>query len=196
MLNKTKFFIREHVGLLKLSDTYDILDPETQEFLGVAKEKVPAAVHVLRLFVQKTMLPTSVIVYQGGSAEAPGLLLFEIRRSFNLGFRTRIQIINSQGISLGYFQKKAFSLGGAFFVFDAQGQQVAKVSGNWKGWDFRFEDATGKALGQVTKKWAGFGKELFTTADNYIVSLEQSNPGLATLLLAAGLAIDTVFKER
>lgn len=41
-------------------------------------------------------------------------------------------------------------------------------------------------------------KELFTSADNYVVSLApevSGNTGLVTLLLAAGLAIDTVFKE-
>ena len=31
MLSRKTFFIREHVGFLKLSDTYDILDPETQK---------------------------------------------------------------------------------------------------------------------------------------------------------------------
>lgn len=39
MLSRKIYFIREHVGLLKLTDTYDILAPETQEQLGVAKEK-------------------------------------------------------------------------------------------------------------------------------------------------------------
>ena len=40
MLNRKTYFIREHVGLMKLSDTYDILDPETKQQLGIAKEKI------------------------------------------------------------------------------------------------------------------------------------------------------------
>ena len=51
----------------------------------------------------------------------------------------------------------------------------------------------------MTKKWAGLGKELFTSADNYMISLSDasgSNPTMAGLLLAAGLAIDIIFKER
>ena len=41
------------------------------------------------------------------------------------------------------------------------------------------------------------GKELFTSADNYIISLnEEPTPADAVLLLAAGLAVDTVYKER
>jgi len=196
MFINNQFFIREHIGILKLENTYDILEPATHAFLGVAKEEVPFWVHLLKILVQKTLLPTSISVYQGGSAEALGQFVFKISRGFNFGFRTRIHIENSQGASLGYFQKKALSLGGAFLVFDAEGQQVARVIGNWKGWDFRFEDMQGNSLGQVSKSWSGLGKELFTTADNYMITLKEgSNPGLAILLLAAGLAIDTVFKE-
>ncbi len=39
MLNRQTYFIREHVGFMKLSDTYDILDPEAQNQIGIAKEK-------------------------------------------------------------------------------------------------------------------------------------------------------------
>ncbi len=39
MLERQSYFIREHVGMLKFSDTYDILDPETQEPLGIAEKE-------------------------------------------------------------------------------------------------------------------------------------------------------------
>jgi hypothetical protein len=51
----------------------------------------------------------------------------------------------------------------------------------------------------VTKKWAGLGKELFSSADNYIISITDvagAGQGASALLLAAGLAIDIVFKEQ
>ena len=43
MLNRKTFFIREHVGVLKLSNTYDILDPETKEQLGICERKTGSA---------------------------------------------------------------------------------------------------------------------------------------------------------
>ena len=76
---------------------------------------------------------------------------------------------------------------------------MAEVKGNWKGWDFRFLTKNGREIGTVTKKWAGLGKELFSSADNYIISLSDLNgtsPAAGALLLAAGLAIDVVFKEK
>jgi hypothetical protein len=47
----------------------------------------------------------------------------------------------------------------------------------------------------VSRKWSGIAKEFFTSADNYAVVVHQPNSAAATLLLAAGLAIDTVYKE-
>lgn len=96
------------------------------------------------------------------------------------------------------FKSKLLSIGGGFNVFDNQDQQVAEVKGNWKGKDFRFLSKSGREIGSVTKKWAGLGKELFTSADNYIIALTDlsgASPAASALLLAAGLAIDGVFKE-
>ena len=51
----------------------------------------------------------------------------------------------------------------------------------------------------MTKKWAGVGRELFTSADNYVIAVNEVARGQAAvvpLLLAAGLAVDIVFKEK
>ena len=196
MLNRKSFFIREHVGLMKLSDTYDILDPETKEQLGIAKEKPGAFFLLLRLLVNKRLLPTKVFIYEGSNPEDESQMLFSIRRGFTL-FRSKIDICDASGNVVGWLKSKAFSLGGAFRVFDASGNEVASVKGDWKGWNFRFLDKNENEIGTITKKWAGLGKELFTSADNYIISLNEGHsPENAVLLLAAGLAVDTVYKEK
>lgn len=194
MLDRNTYFIREHAGLMKLSDVYDILDPATQQKIGEAREEISGWVKALRLIIDKGLMPTRVAVYEG--AQAPNQrLLFSVRRGVAL-FRPKVTIIDASGASLGYLQSKLLSLGGAFRVFTADGQEIAQVKGDWKGWNFRFLSGETE-LGLVTKKWAGLGKELFTTADNYIITLHgKPEPTLTTLLLAAGLAIDTVLKEK
>jgi len=110
----------------------------------------------------------------------------------------KIRVVAGNKQSLGYFKSKLLSIGGGFNVYDNQDQQVAEVKGNWKGWDFKFVNTNGREIGTVTKKWAGFGKELFTSADNYVISLTDlngANPAASALLLAAGLAIDIVYNE-
>ena len=196
MLNRTTYFIREHVGFMKLSNTYDILDPETQSPLGIAKEKVGTFMVLLRLLVNKRMLPTKVFVYQGTDPEDESNLLFSIQRGFVL-LRSKINICDANGNVVGWFKSKLFSMGGAFRVFDATGDEVFLVKGDWKGWNFRFLDNDQNEIGSITKKWSGIGKELFTSADNYIISLSgKPEPAKAVLLLAAGLAVDTVYKEK
>jgi len=142
------------------------------------------------------MLPTKIFIYSGDDAENESALLFSIQRGMTL-FRSRIDILDRNGNIVGWMKSKAFSLGGAFRVHDAADNEVALVKGDWKGWNFRFLDKTEQEIGSITKKWAGVGKELFTTADNYIIALKGApTRERNTLLLAAGLAIDTVYKER
>ena len=196
MLSRKTFFIREHVGLMKLSNTYDILDPEGQGQLGIAQERPGGFVLGLRLLVSKQHLPTKVFVYEGNNPKDESRLIFSIQRGFTL-FRSKVRICDAQGHVIGGLQSKLFSPGGAFRVFDSAGQQIAMVQGDWRGWNFRLLDNSENEIGTISKKWAGLGKELFTSADNYVIALSQEpKPSEAVLLLAAGLAVDTVYKER
>lgn len=193
LLNRHAYFIREHIGFLKLKDTFDILDAETQEHLGYATEENPAWLNWIRLLLQKHRMPTTVVVRR---LSDNGVLL-RLKRGWRF-LRSRIDVFGENNELLGYFESKILTLGGGFHVYNAHGVRVADVKGNWIGWDFRFLDAAGQELGLVTKKWAGVGRELFTTADNYLISLSDrgtAQPATAALLLAAGLAIDTLYKE-
>jgi uncharacterized protein YxjI len=192
MLDINTYLVKEHVGMLKLTDTYDIFDAETGDQVGVAKEEVPGYVHVLRFLLNKQMLPTTVVV-----RDMDGERLFSIHRSFTF-LRSKIIIRDGSNEEVGFFKSKLFSLGGGFYVFDHNGEQVAEVKGDWKGWNFRFLTVDGEKIGTVSKKWAGLAKELFTSADNYVIALEESvgeTEDGNMLLLAAGLAIDIIYKE-
>ena len=195
MLDRQTYFIREHVGFLKLTDTYDILDPETQEQLGIAKEKPGIMIQILRLLVNKKLLPTKVFVYEGSDFNNDANLVFSIQRGVGL-FSTKVNVLDENSQVVGWFKSKWFSFGGAFRVFDANGTEIALVKGDWKGRNFRMLDPSQNEIGKISQQWAGLAKELFTSADRYVISLnEQPSPGKAILLPAAGLAIDTVFKE-
>jgi len=192
LLERTTFFIKERVAVLKLTDTYDILDPANGATIGIAKEEPPTWAKFLRLAVNKHKLPTAINIYE--AEDAPPVV--SVRRGFTF-IRSKLQVV-AGGTNLGYFKSKLISIGGGFLVFDAKDQQVAEVKGDWKGWNFRFLNKGGREIGTVTKKWAGLGKELFTSADNYIISINDpgaSNPDTTALLLAAGLSIDVVYKE-
>ena len=192
MLDITNYLVKERVGFMKLVDVFDIYNADTGEKIGVAIERPSGLVKALRLLINKRFMPTRVDI--GPSENEPPYV--SIRRGITF-LRSKIMIIGKGGTSLGYFKSKLFSLGGGFFVYNDNDEQVAEIKGDWKGWNFKFLSASGEEIGLVTKKWAGIGKELFTSADNYVISLSgEPDETRAALLLAAGIAIDTVFKEK
>ena len=182
MFDRRQFMVKERVGFLKLTDTYDIFDLNSAAQLGIAKESVGPLIKVLRLLINKRLLPTSIEV----RASDGGPALLTIKRG--VGFlRTPVQVLDQTGRQIGSFKSKVFSLGGGFDVFDATGQKIAEIKGDWKGWNFTLRGPAGEELGTVTKKWAGIGKELFTTADNYAIALNEQagrNPESVAMLLA------------
>src|SRR5215216_2815373 len=115
MLNRKQYFVREHAGLLKLSDVYDILDPDTKVKIGEAREEISGLVKFLRLLINKSLMPTRIGVYEGAD-ESSRKLLFSIRRGVAL-LRPKVEVTDAAGTSVGYFRSKVFSLGGAFRVF-------------------------------------------------------------------------------
>ncbi len=178
--------------MFKLTATYDIFDGATGEQLAVAKEKEGTLNAIAGLFIAKRNLPTRVDVHEGRDITGP--IVFSITRGFSF-FRPTVKVITGDGALIGTFKSRLMTLGGKFGVYDASDNEVAVVQGNWTGWNFRFVTSGGDALGVVSKKWAGIAKELFTSADNYVVVVHHPGSAAATLLLAAGLAIDTVYKE-
>lgn len=190
LLDRHLLFVREHVGMFKLSGAYDLLDPQSGQPVGLAQEVLPGWVKFLRLLVKKQGLPTRVEVAAGEGQ--PAVLV--LKRGFTF-LRAQVEVLDGAGVPLGTLRAKLFSLGGGFHVFSADGQPFAEVKGDWKGWNFKLLDLNGGEMGTVTKKWAGLGRELFTSADNYVIEVKEVAAGNA-LLLAAALAIDLVFKER
>ncbi|MBM4073568.1 MAG: oxidoreductase [Planctomycetes bacterium] len=192
MLHLQTYLIKEHVGMFKLVDAYDIFDPAGGDQVGVAKEEPSGFMKFLRLFMSKRALPTKVVVYEKGGDRA-----FSIERGFTL-LRSKVFVRDRDHKVIGFFKSKLLSLGGGFWVYDADGKQFAEVRGDWKGWNFKFLTSDGQELGTVAKKWAGLAKELFTSADNYVIALNDDvdeREGGNMLLLAAGLAIDIIYKE-
>ncbi len=195
LLERREFLVKERVAFMKLTDRYDIFDPESGEQIGFAQETLGGFAKVLRLILSKykSMFPTTVVIKEDEESEP----VLTIKRRFAV-LRSRVDVIDIHQKEVGFFKSKLFTLGGGFTVHNPSGDQIAEVKGNWKGWDFRLLDKDCNELGRVNKKWAGAMKEIFTSADNYVISLSDhvgTNPGLAALLLAAGLAIDIVFKE-
>jgi uncharacterized protein YxjI len=195
MLDSRKFIVKERLGLMKLTDTYDLFDLASGAQVGLAHEVVSPAIKLARILIGKRLLPATVEVKV--SDLSPPVLTIKRGPAF---LRPVVSVLDQTGKLMGKFRGKLFSVGGAFDVLDAHDTLIAEVKGDWKGWNFTFRKAgSGAEVGKITKTWAGLGKEMFTTADNYVIALDDSAPlerDSVALLLAAGLAVDTVLKEK
>ena len=87
--------------------------------------------------------------------------------------------------------KKQFALRGP------GGERLGSIDAeNWRSWDFAIHDADGTEIARVTKKWAGFLREGFTTADHYVLEITgPTAPDLRFLLVASAAALDTALKQ-
>lgn len=192
ILDRNIFFVREHVGMFKAANNFDILDPETGEVIIHCREdNLGIITRVLRFTDYKRMTPFAVEL-----RTPSGERILTVRRGIGI-FLSKVEVLDHSGQVLGAFKQKFFSIGGAFRVLDPQDNEVCYLKGKWTGWDFRF--LVGETeLAHVTKKWSGLGKELFTSADNYVLTISDSVPAgspIRKLILAAVMCIDMVLKE-
>ena len=186
------FLVKEHVGMFKAANNFDLYDPATgQPVLLCREETLGLFTKLLRFTEYKRYTPFDI------SVRTPaGELVVRVTRGISI-FRSMVEVRDGKGRLLGTFRQKLFSIGGAFDILDGAEKVVCTLKGKWTGWDFRFLSGTTE-LAQVTKKWAGIGKEMFTSADNYVISIAPSVPvdGPArSLIVAAVLCIDMVLKE-
>ena len=191
-LQRNQFFVKEHVGLFKAANNYDIFDLVTQEKLLECREPdLGLFTKLFRFTDYKRMTPFSVEI------RAPeGQKVLTVKRGISLILST-VDVLDENDRVVGHFSQKLFSIGGKFDVLDAQKQLVCTLKGKWTSWDFRFVRGNAE-LARVTKKWSGVGQELFTSADNYVLAIDPTvaaNDPARLLIMAAVMCIDMVLKE-
>jgi len=191
-LQRNMYFVKEHTGLFKAANNYDVLDPQTSQIVLLCREDdLGFFTKLLRFTDYKRMTPFDVRI-----KSPDGVTLVRVTRGVSF-FMSHVKVLDEHDRVVGGFKQKFFSIGGRFTVLDAQDQPVCTLQGNWTGWDFKFVAGT-TVLAQVSKKWAGLGKELFTSADNYMLTIADSvgpDDPRRLLLLAAVMSIDMVLKE-
>ena len=193
LLNRNLYFVKEHVGFFKAANNYDILDPDTgQEILHCREERLGMITKLLRFTDYRTMTPFHIDI-----KTPEGQPVLSVKRGVSV-FLSKVDVLDENDQRLGGFKQKFFSIGGSFKVLSANDEVLCELKGSWRNWDFTFL-AGDTQLGKVSKKWAGIGKELFTSADNYILEISDAVPPdhpLRQLIVGAVMCIDMVLKER
>jgi len=191
-LNHEIYLIKEHLGLFKAANNYDIYDPRSAEIVMHCREpNLGPLTRLLRFSDYKRMTPFEIIV-----TDTTGAQVLRIERGVSI-FLSKVKVYDENDRFIGGFKQKLFSIGGAFRVLDHQDQELCALQGKWSGWNYSFRNAETE-YAKVSKKWSGLGRELFTCADNYVLEIHSNVPPRAPLrimIMAAVLCIDMVLKE-
>jgi len=191
-LKKNKLFVKEHTGVFKAANSYDIFDLETNEMLMECRE--PGLGFFTKLFrftKYKSMTPFDIII------SANGAPIVNVKRGVTF-IRSVVSVFGETGEQVGTLRKIFKLFKPSFEILSLSGEKLGVLEGNFVGWDFTIKSNDGEVLATVSKKWAGVGKELFTTADNYVIIIADTvkeNDPVRVLIFGAVMSIDMVLKE-
>jgi uncharacterized protein YxjI len=193
-LRNNQFFVKEHVGIFKASNNYDIFDPQSnQKILECREPHLGIFAKLFRFTDYKRMTPFNVEIHTPS-----GQKVLSVKRGISF-LLSKVDVLDENDKIVGHFKQKFFSIGGKFDVLDTNENVLCTLKGKWTSWDFRFvQGQSDRELASVSKKWAGLGKELFTSADNYMLSIKESvkaDDNVRILIVAAVMCIDMVLKE-
>jgi len=192
-LDSNLFFVRERPGMLRLVNDFDVIDPATGQPVMHCREEPPRGVHRLlrysALLRRTTPFDIRVQMPEGGQ-------VLRMKRGVPV-IASEIQVFDGAGVLIGLFRQKPISMSGAFDVLDAARQPVCRLVGARAGWNFRFMAPGDIEVGRVTKKWGGLGKELFSSASDYVLQIDEVVPAdslIRRLIFASALCVGVVQK--
>ncbi len=192
ILSKNVFLIKEKVGMFKAANSYDIFDPENgAQIMSCTEPNLGFVTKLFRFTDYKRMTPFHVVV-----SDTQGKPILSVKRGFKI-FKSDVQVFDANDKLIGLFKQKLLSIGGKFQIHDNNDRLLCTLQGKWTGWEFKFLKDK-QELATVSKKWAGLGKEFFTSADNYVLNINDhvaEDDGVRQLIFAAVMCIDMVFKE-
>lgn len=192
VLSRNTFYLDESMGLFRAAFGAEIRDKAEGIILLICREQnISRTVRFWRFADMKRITPFDLLLcYPDGN------VLLRIRRGAAF-WSSRVRVETGEGVPLGMFVLRPFSICGAFDVLDAAGIKLCRLQGSRLGWRFRFITGDGTELARVEKVWAGWRKELFSCASDYRLRIDPAvgEAGvLRRMMLAAGLCIGMVAK--
>ncbi|MCE7005258.1 DUF2510 domain-containing protein [Kibdelosporangium philippinense] len=183
--------VNQKVKLIEMANEYTVFDQHGRQLGTVVQVGQSALKKAVRFFASVDQFMTHRLEVRDLTGQ-PVLVLTRPRKVF----KSRIIVEYPNGQPIGEIVQENM-VGKINFAFVVNGQQIGGIRAeNWRAWNFMVHDHTGQEIARITKTWEGFAKTMFTTADNYVVQIHRQlqNP-LASLVVAAGLAIDTALKQ-
>lgn len=193
LLTQNRFFVNQKIKLIELTNEFKIRDEAGTE-IGTIKEEGQSKLKKLARFTTNL---DSMMTHKYGIHDADGTRVAALVRPRAIMF-SKVLVQDGNGQEIGTLEqaRKVFKKV-RFSVMGTAGEELAAIQAeNWRAWNFTITGPNEQPLGSISKNWGGAVKEIFTTADNYMVEIDPSVTGnLRVLLVAAACGIDTALKQ-
>ncbi len=150
---------------------------------------------VVMKLVRPAKVVKSTVTVSGGDGSQIGQIVQENSRALTGLVRGTVGLLDH--FSPVNLERKIGHLGNIRFSLESGGQVLGSIQVEDRDeWDFRIEDREGAEVARITRTSAGLAKEWFTKADHYVVQIHRPlEDPLRSLVVAASLAVDTVFRQ-
>jgi len=183
-----------------MGSKFHINDPDTEEQVGTAKEVISVVTVLLRATpIIGRFMGTNIEVRE----DAKGPVLFTVRKPVQwFNWTTKIEIYDQHAEKIGYFQTKLFSLLPAFWVYDAEGNQIAEVKQPLSFTKPRvdFLAADGRELAQIRNElWEAKKMKLMFGNPGMNINMSEEvkkHHNLKVLLVATVIALEFIMAAR
>lgn len=188
--SENTLLIREPVKFAKAARDYDVLNPDTQEVLLEAREgRLGIMSKLLRFTPLATAMPFDIEVRAPG-----GQPVLRMSKVWSLA-SYQVTVKDGRERFLGRVQRQKVSVLDRFWVNEASEQRLFSLDGDHRQWSFQFKEGS-KVLGEIRKEFANPLAELLTSADNYVLRIDEDvplSPAIRKLMIACVLCVDLVF---
>ncbi|CAO3617249.1 unnamed protein product [Cunninghamella blakesleeana] len=175
------------------ANKYKIMDPNGNP-IGFIAEEEGFAKSLSRQFLRTHRRFNATIL------DANGNVIFKIMRPFSW-INSRIFIYNVDDELVGEVQQRWHLLRRKYDLFTGT-NQFATIDTPFLGWDFNLTDEDGKPIGNVSRNFVGFAREIFTDTGEYVLRMDavEESKGLTldqrTVMLACAVSIDFDYFSR
>jgi uncharacterized protein YxjI len=183
--------VNQKAKIIEINQEYAVYDQHGRQIGAVRQVGQSAAKKFLRVVVNVDQFMTHKLQV----IDRDGSVVLVVTRPAKL-LKSRLIVEDGGGRELGQIVQQNV-VGKIRFSLEAGGQQIGSLNGeNWRAWNFNIQHASGREVARITKTWEGLAKNLFTTADNYVVQIHELPPQpLHSLVVASALGVDTALKQ-
>lgn len=183
--------VNQKAKLIEINQEFAVFDQNGKQIGAVRQVGQSTAKKVLRFVADVDQFLTHKLQV----VDSNGQVVLALTRPAKL-MKSRIIVEGGDGREIGQIVQQNV-IGKIRFSLDVNGQSIGTLNGeNWRAWNFNIKDHTGREVARITKSWEGLAKTLFTTADNYVVTIHEQLPQpLHSLVVASALGVDTALKQ-